>query len=225
MQSAHTSFNQKRLTTIAIVAAVVLIPFSFYFLQPKSKQASFTAPKPTTSTIQPRFGPGILQAQSHPSIAPSDTGRADPGAPPGLAVTPGQLLAHNKEMRDVFDYFLLGGSGAERSVRFERLQAHLKAKLPATAYQEAEQIASNYLRYLDAFEKFTANETLVPKTETTSVPANANELERFNAKVLELSRIRQSILGVKIAQLWFAEEEATMQQSLEDVRQASLHPQ
>jgi hypothetical protein len=102
----------------------------------------------------------------------------------------------------------------------------MKAKLPPAAYDEASTIASNYLNYLSAVEKQMAGEAAaLQKTETRSVPADAEDAERFAARIAQISRLRQSILGVQIAQLWYAEEEAGMQQSLAEKRQFDANSQ
>jgi hypothetical protein len=218
-QTQNMSSKSSSWTMPIIVVVLAAIAIGIYLSLSDSEPvapavAPAIAPKGPT-----RFGPGMLSNAQPEIAAPVDHGYADPGAPPGLEVTPGQQLMVNKEMRNVFDYFLVPGGAAERPVHLARLQAHLKAKLPPPAYAEAAEIAANYSAYLTALEKLRSTELNLPKTQMTSIPLNAQDAERFSAKISEITRLRQSLLGVKVAQLWYGEEEEAMQQSLTELRE------
>lgn len=223
-QAANIPLKRWTLAGPIIAVVAVLIPVAIYLMQPEPEPPVSVTTAVKEKKAPPRFGPGVL-IESRPEAA-SDPTAVDPGAPPGLAVTPDQRLLINREMRDVYDYFLLASTAADRATRVAKLHAHLKAKLPSAAYEEAAQIASNYLAYLNAFESLMASESMfMQKSETRSLPSNADEVERFSTRITQISRLRQSMLGVKIAQIWFAEEEANMQQSLTEMRQLNANPQ
>ncbi|CAN5398663.1 hypothetical protein BH11PSE11_BH11PSE11_14330 [soil metagenome] len=222
----ESTSSHSKLIGIGLAVVVIAIPLAIFLLQPDPEPtlavpATSVEKKPTPA----RFGPGVLTQSTPSASAPANSGALDVGAPPGLEIMPNQHLVINKEMRDVFDYFLLGADAADRSSRVAKLQAHLKAKLPSPALEEASQIATAYLSYLIGFEKLMANEMSRPKTETTSVPSNIVEAERLSSRMVEISQMRKTVLGEKIAKLWYTEEEEGMRQSIAEMRQLNANPQ
>jgi hypothetical protein len=223
-QAVKPSSRRWNMLGPVIGVTVLLTLLAIYVMQPEPEPPATPSTAAKENKTPPRFGPGVLPESTLEPTIPGDAA-ADPEAPPGLAVTADQRLLINKEMRDVFDYFLMAGRVPDRSTRMARLHAHMKAKLPPDAYSEAAQIASNYLAYLSAFEKLMADELNRPRSDPGSPMANPDDSERISARIVQISQLRQSMLGTRIAQLWYAEEEAGTQQSLAEMRQLNANPQ
>jgi len=193
----------------ALVVASVVIAASVYLLQQEPAQEQ-TAVAPQNKQESARFGPGLMtDAKPLPNSQTPEAPAADPWAPEGLEVAPDQHLVINKGLRLVFDYFLQPANPGDRTERLAKLQAHLKAKLPAGALAEALPIASNYVTYLVALDAQNANDK--EPLPRDSIPTSYSGIEHMKAKLAETSRLRQSILGVSVAHAWFADEETGVQ--------------
>jgi hypothetical protein len=214
----------KKMPLLAISAGLAVLTAA-YLLQPEAEVPTQNEAVDNKKMEEMRFGPGKLSGSKPAMPLYVNQSATDNEVPFGLAVTPGQQLLPNKEMRNVFDYFLAKGNSAGRSGNFAKLDAHLKTVLPAPAYLEARQIASDYMNYLNAYDQMMAQGQTQPRTETTSVPVDSVEMERFSTTLSQISRMRQSMLGVRIAQLWYADEEEGMQQNFAAVRQRNIDSQ
>jgi hypothetical protein len=205
-----------------LVIAAIVIPVSVYVMWPEP------IPEPTTTPVlqkpeQTRMGPGVLTASNSAAAQPADSVSQDYSwVPPGLEVTPDQRLVLNKDMRMVFDYFLQPADRGNRADRLKKLQTYLKAKLPPTAYDEATQLASNYARYLEALD--ARNATQPDPMQSGEIPTTYAGIEQLKANLAEQTRLRQTILGVNISQLWFADEDADVQRFLERRGQTPKFP-
>jgi lipase chaperone LimK len=195
----------------AVVVAGVVFTAVFYMMQsePEPKAPSVAAQVPQEPA---RFGPGLFPAAKVELPPPTDPAAVDSWAPAGMEITPDQHLVRNKEMRLVFDYFLQPTNPGDRSERLKKLQTHLKATLPAPAYEEAQPLTLSYANYLDALDARKANGQ--DPAQPGSLPTDYSEIEKLKAGMAEVSRLRQTMLGVEIARLWFGEEEQGLQQLL-----------
>src|ERR1035437_6235792 len=108
-QAASTSSKRWKLLGPIIAVVVLVIPVAIYIMQPEPEPPVSTVTAVKEKKAPPRFGPGVLTESSPEPTVPADPAAVDAEAPPGLAVTPDQHLLVNKELRDVFDYFLLAG--------------------------------------------------------------------------------------------------------------------
>lgn len=201
------------------IGAVLLALFA-YLRQPASD-----APLPDGSSaareLATRFGPGTWIEPTAATTAAAE-GVPDTAPPGGLATTADRHLIANKALHDVIDYFLLGGHPGERPAHVAKLQAHLKASLPSPAYEESVRIVQNYLTYLDAHDQLLARESMpAPTPESSTAPM---DLDRITAWVAQRARLRQSLLGIKVAETWFAEEEAETQRTLSALRKRGAGP-
>lgn len=210
---------RRKVLTAGIVLALLGIPLALYWLRPEPEPESASPPlsQVRVPAAAPRFGPGVLSASAS---SPSKASEFDSGAPVGITAAQDQHLVINRELRNTFDYFLLEGNALERATRVARLQQYLKAKLPATANEEATKLAATYLNYLDAFQKLTSVDSRIPKTASPSSPPNAEDIERFNVKMEQIAKLRRDMFGEQTARLWFAEDQEVMQQSVIEMRQA-----
>jgi hypothetical protein len=212
LEGATIMETQSKFLVAALATALIGIPLAVYALQ--SEAAPGMAPESGAAISLParleqvRFGPGMPPTATVGVEAPAAVPAApDQWAPAGLEATPDRHLAITREMRTVFDYFLQPASPGDRSSRVEKLQAHMSAKLPPEACAEARPIVSSYVDYLAAVDTLDANEKSALQN-----PAGTANAEQMTARMSELSRLRQTVLGVRLAQLWFADEEIGMRQ-------------
>jgi len=155
-----------------------------------------------------RFGPGQWSDAAPANVAAA----ADTSPPQGLEVGVDQHLRINHALRDVFDYYLLGGFPGSRAEHMAQLLAHLKAGLPALAYADAERLAQSYLAYLTAHDALLARQAMPVVTLDSQMAAP--DAERIAAWFSQLSRLRQDMLGVAVARIWYGDEDAESQQLL-----------
>ena len=158
------------------------------------------------------FGPG------HGSDVASAkaTAAADTSPPDGLQVGADQHLRVNRALRDVFDYYLLGGLPGTRAEHMAQLLAHLKASLPPLAYADAERVAQSYVTYLAAHDALLERQTMPVVTADSKMAAP--DADRMAAWLAQLSRLRQDTLGIEVAKVWFGDEEAESQRMLAALR-------
>ena len=143
-----------RLTLMA-AGALLLGALAVQFMQAEDG-APATGTAAPLSGVPVRFGPGILSDASPAPAASAVPTIEDTAAPDGLAVTVDQHLEVNRALKDVADYFLLGGRQGTRAEHLAALLAHLKAKLTPPASEEAERIVRAYAAYLDAHDALLA---------------------------------------------------------------------
>lgn len=114
-------------------------------------------------------------------------------------------LQHNRELRDIFDYFL-SLSGEQRDEDILRLiEAYLTQHLPPHAVMQAMQTLAQYQ---------TLNQRLTALSQTL-------EGDDLQAKLEQLASLRREILGDALATAFFGEEEAYDRYSLEMLAQAN----
>jgi lipase chaperone LimK len=170
---------------------------------PPSDPAPAVVHAPAPRPLQ--LGPG-----QWPDAAVSSNGQlpeiaADTVPPGGLAIDAAQRLVINRALRDVFDYFLLGGHPGPRSLHVQQLLAHLSSVLPPAAFNEAQRLVRNYLVYLDEHDQLLARYGAAPVYAEERLAAA--DFDRIDAWIAARARLRTSLLGRDAAEQWFAEEE------------------
>ncbi|WP_136419928.1 lipase secretion chaperone [Herbaspirillum sp. ST 5-3] len=209
------SVTAKRLTA-AIASALVVALLAIYSGKPDEKSGP-AANRIVATELSARFGPGVwTEPGPGKSAIPPEAVDTDTEAPDGLAITGDQHLVINKALRDIADYFLLGGHLGERDLHIAKLLAHLKSRLPSPAFEEAERIVRNYVTYLEAHDKLLAHDP-VPRLSPDS-PALSPDVDRINSWLAQRARLRQELLGIEIAAVWFGDEDANDRQALAALR-------
>lgn len=155
-------------------------------------------------------------AQLNAAVGDGLPSPGDTSPPPGLALDAGQHLQVNRALRDVFDYYLLGGLPGSRSQHMAQLLAYLKSSLPAPAYADGERLAHAYVAYLAAHDALLERQT--PAAVTADSKMAAPDAERMATWLAQLSRLRQDMLGIEVARIWFGAEEAESQRALAVLR-------
>lgn len=201
-----------------IAAGGILLAAAAYLRQPAADAPSVGTFSAHASSN--RFGPGNWIEPAPPTPPPVAPLEADTLPPDGLATTADRHLVVNKALHDVIDYFLLGGLPGQRASHVAKLLAYLKASLPQAAYTEAAQIVRNYLTYLEAHDQLLARESIPAPTPESGAPPM--DLDRITAWVAQRARLRQSILGIQVAQVWYDDDEAQTQQTLLAMRQRGI---
>lgn len=165
-------------------------------LQPVATAEASAAPSTTNQHI-PRHDT-LEKALQNTSLA--DT---QPPAKPLLDAEGN--LQRNRELRDIFDYFL-SLSGEQRDEDILRLiEAYLTQHLPPHAVMQAMQTLAQYQ---------TLNQRLTALSQTL-------EGDDLQAKLEQLASLRREILGDALATAFFGEEEAYDRYSLEMLAQAN----
>ncbi|HEY0845472.1 MAG TPA: lipase secretion chaperone [Noviherbaspirillum sp.] len=207
----------------ATAGGLLLALLAIYIVLPERAEPVAGAPVHHVESGAPvRFGPGVWSdAPPIPSTVP-EPAFADSDAPGGIVITADKRLVVNKALKDVADYFLLGGHAGTRATHMERLIAHLRASLPSPAFEEAAQIVRNYLQYLDTHDALLARTAPPPATPDSILPSA--DIERIGAWLAQRMRLRQDLLGMQVARIWFSEEESADQQLLAAMRQSGGNP-
>lgn len=208
---------------VAGIASGVLLTLLAIYLWQSDEPDPQPQAAPVQTSAPARFGPGVWTDPVPDTMSAVEMGTADTNAPGGLAVTTDKHLVISKALKDVADYFLLGGHPGTRPMHAEKLRAHLKASLPSPAFEEAVAIVQNYVAYLDAHDELLARDSIPAATPDSTL--GEMEIERISAWLAQRARLRQDLLGMQVAQLWFGEEELLDQQMLASMRQHGKPPQ
>ncbi|AIY42360.1 lipase modulator protein [Collimonas arenae] len=208
MQTRHRFF-----LALVIVVAGLLAAALLWFRSPEPATATAVAgmPPDVRTISSNHVGPGRWSA-----AATSEPAMADTSPPPGLAVDANQHLQVNRALRDVFDYYLLGGLPGSRSEHLAQLLAYLKSGLPALAYVDGERLARAYVAYLAAHDALLERQSVPVITPDSKMAAL--DADRMAVWLSQLSRLRQDRLGIDVAKIWFGDEEAESQRMLAALR-------
>jgi lipase chaperone LimK len=207
MQTRHRFMLGLTAVVLGLLAAELLF---FLSAQPAAIAVGSQAATPVSMTDR------VGAAQLNAAVSDSLPSASDTSPPPGLAVGADQHLQVNRALRDVFDYYLLGGLPGSRSEHLAQLLAYLKNSLPAPAYADGARLAHAYVGYL------TAHDALLERQSPPAITADSKmappDAERMAAWLAQLSRLRQDMLGVEVARIWFGAEEAESQRTLAALR-------
>jgi lipase chaperone LimK len=154
------------------------------------------------------IGPGRLATP-----APGAPGMAAPGEP-SLTDAGGRLVI-GPPLRQLFDSYLLKAGANGRDARAAELRAYLRQRLAQPALGQAEGLASDYLRYLDAERELRAQMRIAPPGEGALDAAQVGRLEDWQR---QRARLREKVLGTAVVQAWFEAEDAACSTALADWR-------
>lgn len=131
---------------------------------------------------------------------------------PGLAVTGNHELIVNAALLDLINFFLLEQADDDRSAQ---LKLYLKSKLPSPAYDEAVQIVEHYQIYMKAHDDLLAAQNL----GAHKLDSSAIDISRFAVWRQQRDHLRQSILGDKVVQAWYQNDDAQLTQVIDEWQQ------
>lgn len=151
-------------------------------------------------------------AANAPAPTPGSSTATSPSAIDlsNLTVTDRQTLVVDPALLDVFNAFLLKAD-ADRA---DQLKTALKRTLPPVAYAEAVQIAERYQAYMRAHDELLAAQHLPRCTQATDV-----DIERVDTWRQQRDRLRQRLLGERVTQAWYQNDDAQLDQVLQEWRQ------
>jgi lipase chaperone LimK len=149
-------------------------------------------------------GPGALAA----AAPTADGGR---GEQPLLDAA-GRLLV-DPALHRLFDSFLK--NGAAGAPREQELRAYLKRRLGPPALAQAEGLAGDYLRYLQAEAALRASQRFAPPDPAGLSPADVAQMLAWQQ---QRAQLRERMLGVAVSQAWFGTEDADCRMALTDWR-------
>jgi hypothetical protein len=160
------------------------------------------------------LGPGALPASSLASTPAGggDAFAAASGEQP-LVDAAGRLVI-DPALHHLFDAYLKNGAPREQELR-----AHLRRRLPQPALAQAEQLAGDYLRYLQAEAALRANTRVAPPDPSGLSVA---QVEQMQAWQQQRTQMRERMLGTAVAQAWFGVEDANCSTALSDWRLAQM---
>lgn len=200
--------RSRRFVVIAATAVGAAL-IAFYFGQDEPSQDSVVwAPVPTANAV---FGPGAwTETAAEASI--SNQEESNPAAPGGLAATENQELIVNSALLDVINFFLLERSDGNRA---NALKSYLKSNLPDPAYREAEQIVGHYQAYMTEHDNLLAAQNLGAQNAAMS----SLDLSRIATWCEQRDRLRKNLLGDKVTEAWYQNDDAQLKQVVDELRQ------
>lgn len=136
-------------------------------------------------------------------IAPND---------PGLAVTESHALIVNTALRDLINFFLLEQTDADRA---DQLKLYLKSKLPEPASTEAVHIADHVKTYMKA------HDDLLAAHHAEGLATGTVDMLRLSIWRQQRDRLRQSLLGDQVVGAWYANDDAQLEQVLNEWQQSA----
>jgi hypothetical protein len=160
------------------------------------------APAPASPSWDGPVGPGALAAPAAGSTAP-------PVGEQPLAGADGRLML-DQALRRLFDSFLNNGKPREQALR-----SYLRSRLNPQALAQAESLAGDYLRYLQAEAALRAHARLAPVGPAgLSMP----QVEQMQAWQQQRAQLRERMLGTAVAQAWFGAEDEECRMAFADWR-------
>ncbi|PTB20319.1 hypothetical protein C9I57_13335 [Trinickia symbiotica] len=128
-----------------------------------------------------------------------------------MAVGEGHRLIVNGALLGLIDSFLLENSDDDRA---DQLRRYLKGKLPAPAYGEAMEIVERYQTYMKAHDDLLAAQNLGHGRDVSAI-----DIDRIAIWRQQRDRLRRSILGDDVVQAWYQNDDAQLDQVLQEWRQ------
>lgn len=176
-----------------------------------------SAPPPAAAPVKAAswdgpLGPGALPASSSTAAGGGDALAAASGEQP--LVDAAGRLAIDPALHHLFDSYLKNGAP-----RQQELRAYLRRRLPPPALAQAEQLAGDYLRYLQAEAALRANTRVAPPGPSG---LDLAQVEQMQAWQQQRARMRERMLGAAVAQAWFGIEDADCSTALDDWRLAQM---
>ncbi|PPK42041.1 hypothetical protein B0G57_12250 [Trinickia symbiotica] len=184
-----------------VAAAILALSIGVLHLRRGEQQLVATSQSRAPIAGATAFGLGD-SAGATESVALSDS---------GLAIGEGHRLILNGALLDLIDSFLLQNADDDR---VDQLRRYLKGKLPTAAYGEAVGIVERYQTYMKAHDDLLAAQNLGHVGD-----ASAIDIDRIAIWRQQRDRLRRSILGDDIVQAWYQNDDAQLDQVLQEWRQ------
>lgn len=166
------------------------------------------------TTRLPELGsPAALEPYTSSHAAPTSvpiTTLAGTGDDLGISITEQQALVVDTALLNVFNAFLLKPDDD----RANQLRGYLKSKLPPPAYAEAMQLAERYQTYMQVHDELLAAQHL-----NGNMLASTVDVERIAIWREQRDRLRQRLLGDRAVQAWYQNDDAQLDQVLQEWRQ------
>jgi hypothetical protein len=157
------------------------------------------------------LGPGALPASSSAGGGDAFAARSISGGEQPLVDATGRLSI-DPALHRLYDGYLKNSAPRERELR-----ALLARRLAQPALAQAETLAGDYLRYLQAEAALRANTRIAPPDPSG---LSAGQVEQMMAWQQQRSQLRERMLGAAVAQAWFGTEDADCRTALSDWRLA-----
>ena len=176
-----------------------------------------TAAAPSAAGSAAALMDGMLQS------APRDTSLRqslelsadDAQAPEGLSTDVNGQLRPDRPLRTLFEFFLVRGEGADLDARAAQLRAHLERQVRGAALEQSQALAGQYVAYVRAHDDLLSRQHIA--LQPGALP-NAQQLEQLAVWQQQRSRLRRSSFAPALAELWFAADDAALEQAIADLR-------
>ncbi len=123
--------------------------------------------------------------------------------PPGLIIDAQGHLVISHKLRMFFDYFLSALGEEPLSTIEARVKAYMASSLPHGADLEAEHIFHDYLNYLMALQKLSAQTSATVPTQGSSL-----DMHMWASQLQEKRQLRASYLTPQVIQAFYGDEDA-----------------
>jgi hypothetical protein len=194
------------LSAAAALAAVVGLSIGVMTTRlPESKSAAAAEPRTSAAAV----------TSSAPNRTPITTS-AGVGHAPALTITEQQTLVVDTALLNVFNTFLL----KPEQDRAAQLKAYLESTLPPPALADALQLAERYQAYMQAHDALLAAQHLSSNMQPATV-----DIERIAIWREQRDRLRQRLLGDRAVQAWYQNDDAQLDQVLQEWRQRAADAQ
>lgn len=199
MKRAHALAGATALLATLLIALVAPSPFA-------SQQAA--APVPASASPPPAMAvvPGATNNRFFREL-----GNSLPGPQLEMALTDTQQLIADGALRSIMDSFLLARSD---DGRLQALRDYLVRRLPPSATQEALQLAERYNAYLKQHDALLSAQNF-PETPDPLRLASWQQQRR---------QLRVRLLGERVTEEWFGNEDTYLQQALAEATQPQDGP-
>lgn len=195
-----------------LAAAVLVVAASFAWKSLNEQPASVTL---TSGRLGTKNLPSPVKVL--PPVEAGIDRNLERAVPDGIEVTTDGRLVISVGLHNVYDYFLLTGQFGTREQQTVALDGYLKRRLPSSALSEALDLVRRYVRYMVEHDRLLEQQS--PQATVQNGGQRGLDVDRMAAWVANRSRLRQSILGKHVAEVWFAEDEAQSQQLIVNLRQ------
>jgi len=166
-------------------------------------------PEQASATVVAPHAPRVAATLATHASEPIPASRSASNDP-GIAVTEQQTLVVDAALLNVFNSFLLKPDDG----RAGQLMVYLKSKLSPPAYAEAAQLAERYQAYMQAHDELLAAQHL-----HRAMQASIVDIERVAIWREQRDRLRQRLLGDRVVQVWYQNDDAQLDQVLQEWRQ------
>ncbi|HSY30261.1 MAG TPA: hypothetical protein VK832_22290 [Burkholderiaceae bacterium] len=200
-----------RFYSIVAVAGGLILAIFIYSQTGTEQTAPASSPAHAANDV---FGPGVLTGSDGGTSLAKQEEEHYPLAPGGLTADASQHLVINDALLQVINFYLLEQAPSNRA---DVLQRYLAKSLPPPAYAEAAQILAHYQSYMKAHDDLLAGQNLGGQ----DFGSRSRNIERLLTWREQRDRLRLNMLGDKVAQAWYQNDDLRFKEVLDELHEAA----